>query len=433
MNQKTASYFALLTKHNLALLALILVLTPKFMSAQTAGTLDPTFGAGGRVTTFFGGDGLNGDDAYSIAVQTNGKLVVAGITTNLDDTTDFALARYNSNGTLDATFGTGGKVKTTFADFDGVRALAVQSDGKIIAAGYTLVNFSPDFALARYNSNGTLDTTFGVGGKVITQFGGPAQAFSVAVQSDGKIVAAGFAHLVNGDFDFALTRYNSNGTLDTTFGTGGKKTTAFGVPSVAQGNAVTIQRDGKIVVGGLTIVNNIANFALARYNTNGTLDTTFGTGGKAVTDFGADDRAFSIALQADGKIVAAGMTGANFALARYNTNGTLDGTFGTGGKVTTDLAGLNDIALGVAVRSDAKIVAVGRAFVSGRPAFAVARYNSNGTLDPGFGNGGKATTSFVGSSGDQAFSVAIQPDGKAVVAGSAVVNLNTQFAIARYQ
>jgi uncharacterized delta-60 repeat protein len=94
---------------------------------------------------------------------------------------------------------------------------------------------------------------------------------------------------------------------------------------------------------------------------------------------------------------------------------------------------LNDIALGVAVRSDAKIVAVGRAFVSGRPAFAVARYNSNGTLDPGFGNGGKATTSFVGSSGDQAFSVAIQPDGKAVVAGSAVVNLNTQFAIARYQ
>ena len=95
---------------------------------------------------------------------------------------------------------------------------------------------------------------------MITPLGGPAQAFSVAVQSDGKIVAAGFAHLVSGDFDFALTRYNSNGTLDTTFGTGGKKTTAFGAPSVAQGNAVAIQQDGKIVVAGLTIVNNIANF-----------------------------------------------------------------------------------------------------------------------------------------------------------------------------
>jgi uncharacterized delta-60 repeat protein len=433
MNQKIASYFRLLTKHIVALLALTLLLTPKFSSAQTAGTLDPTFGTGGRVTTFFGGDGLNGDDAYSVVVQTNGKLVVAGSTTNLDDTVDFALARYNSNGTLDGTFGTGGKVKTNFADFDYVRALALQADGKIVAAGFTLVNFMPRFALARYNTNGALDATFGTGGKVITGFGGPAEVLGVAIQSDGKIVATGFAH-VNTDFDFALARYNSNGTLDTTFGTGGKKTTAFGTPSIAQGNAISVQRDGKIVVAGLTVVNNFANFALARYNTNGTLDGTFGTGGKLVTDFGADDRAFSVALQTDGKIVAAGMTGANFALARYNTNGTLDGTFGTGGKVITDIAGgLNDIALGVAIRQDGKIVAVGRAVVSGRTAFAVARYNSNGILDTSFGNGGKVTTSFVGSLGDQAFSVAIQPDGKAVVAGSAVVNLNTQFALARYQ
>ena len=375
--QKTNGYLSSLAKCNLALMALSLILSTKFMSAQTTGTLDSTFGTGGRVTTFFGGDGLNGDNAYSIAVQTNGKIVVAGITTNLDDTTDFGLARYNSNGALDATFGTGGKVKTTFANFDGARA--------------------------------------------------------VAIQSDGKIVAAGFAHLVNGDFDFALARYNSNGTLDTTFGTGGKKTTAFGAPSVAQGNAIAIQKDGKIVVSGLTIVNNIANFAVARYNTNGTLDTTFGSGGKAVTDFGAHDRSFSVALQADGKIVAGGMRGNDFALARYNANGTLDGTFGSGGKVITDFGGPNEIALGVAIRLDGKIVAVGSTFASARTAFAVARYNGNGTLDTTFGTGGKTTTSFVGSLGDQAFSVAIQPDGKAVVAGSAVVNLNTQFAVARYQ
>ena len=152
-----------------------------------------------------------------------------------------------------------------------------------------------------------------------------------------------------------------------------------------------------------------------------------------MTDFGADDRAFAVALQADGKIVAEGMTGNDFALARYNTNGTLDTTFGTSGKVITDFAGSNDIGLGVAVRSDGKIVAVGRTFASGRTAFAAARYNGNGTLDTTFGTGGRATTSFVGSLGDQAFAVAIQPDGKAVVAGSAIINLNTQFAIARYQ
>jgi len=165
-----------------------------------------------------------------------------------------------------------------------------------------------------------------------------------------KIVVAGYAHLTGG-WTFALVRYNTNGTLDTTFGAGGKKTTTFGAPSIAQANSLAIQRDGKIVAAGLTVVNNVANFALARYNSNGTLDTTFGSGGKAVTDFGVDDRAFSVALQSDGKIVDAGMTGADFALARYNTNGTLDATFGSGGKVITDFAGANDIALGVAIRT----------------------------------------------------------------------------------
>ena len=129
-----------------------------------------------------------------------------------------------------------------------------------------------------------------------------------------------------------------------------------------------------------------------------------------------------------GRSLAAGMTGNNFALARYNSNGTLDATFGSGGKVITDFGGPNDIALGVAVRSDGKIVAAGRGL-----AFAVARYNSNGTLDTSFGNGGKTTTSFVGSLSDQANAVAIQPDGKTVVAGSAFIDLKQQFAVARYQ
>ena len=429
MNRKVTSYFFLLCKYNLALFALSLVLSSQFTSAQTAGALDPTFGIGGRVTTSFGG---NGDTGHSIVVQTDGKLVVAGSTTNLDETSDFALARYNSNGTLDTTFGTAGKVKTTFAFFDFVGALALQSDGKIVAAGMTVLSTMPSFAVVRYNRNGTLDSTFGIGGRVITGFGGSSQAFAAGVQADGKIVVAGFANL-NGSFNFALARYNSNGALDTTFGTGGKKTTTFGTPSVAQANALLIQRDGKVVLAGLTVVNNIANFAMARYNTNGTLDTTFGIGGKTATDFGADDRAFSVALQGDGKIVAAGMTGTNFALARYYPNGTLDGTFGSGGKVATDFGGPADIALGVAVRLDGKIVAAGRTLVSGRTAFALARYISNGTLDPLFGTAGKTTTNFVGSLADQASAVAVQGNGKVVVAGSAVVNFINQFALARYQ
>jgi uncharacterized delta-60 repeat protein len=356
--------------------ALCLVLCASASFAQSG--LDSSFGTGGKVVTDFGDVDV---EAHSVVVQTDGKLVAAGFTTDLWGQADFALARYNSNGSLDGSFGTGGKVTTTFNDFDFVGAMALQSDGKIVVAGSTIINNSPDFALARYNSNGTLDATFGSGGKVTTRWGGPAQVFGVATQSDGKIIATGFAHLSEG-WSFALVRYNSNGTLDTTFGTGGKTTTPFAVPSVAQTNSLRIQRDGKIVVAGVTFVNNVGNFALARYNSNGTLDTTFGTGGKVVTDFGADDHAFSVALQADGKIVAAGMKGADFALARYN---------------------------------------------------------SNGTLDTSFGNGGKATTSFVGSSGDQAFSVAIQSDGKAVVAGNAIVKLNgqstltTQFALARYQ
>src|SRR5262249_33808525 len=196
--QKTKGHLSSLANYNLALMALTVILTSTFMSAQTPGTLDPTFGTGGRVTTFFGGDGLNGDVGHSVVVQKDGKLVVGGPTTNLDGTTDFGLARYNSNGALDSTFGTGGKVKTNFSTFDYVGGLALQPDGKIIAAGMTAVNFNPSFAVARYNSNGTLDTTFGIGGKETTGFASPAHASAAAVAARGKIVVAGYAHLTAG-------------------------------------------------------------------------------------------------------------------------------------------------------------------------------------------------------------------------------------------
>src|SRR5215471_14225706 len=190
-----------LAKRTHVLLALMIVLSPALVKAQSNGTLDPTFGTGGKVATAFAG---------AIALQPDGKLVVAGGAATSNGGSAFAVARYNSNGALDGSFGTGGKVTTDVGGrFASARAVAVQGDGKIVLAGATVNDFN-DFALVRYNSNGTLDTGFGTGGKVLTDFGVSAQALSVAVQPDGKIVVAGFANIDGGD-NFELVRYNSNG------------------------------------------------------------------------------------------------------------------------------------------------------------------------------------------------------------------------------
>ncbi len=296
--------------------------------AQAAsGALDGTFGTGGKVTTDFAGDM---DEAHGVVVQADGKFVAAGVA-KTSRSQDFALARYNPDGTLDGTFGTGGKVTTDFnGGDDAAFAVVLQPDGKIVAAGVAKTSRSQDFALARYNPNGSLDGTFGTGGKVTTDFAGDDDAaFAVALQPDGKIVAAGGAKASYRSQDFALARYNPNGGLDTTFGTGGKVTTDF-AGDTDEAHGVVVQLDGKIVAAGVANTSRAQDFALARYNPDGGLDTTFGTGGKVTTDFaGGDDAAFAVALQPDGKIVAAGGadaggsrssyrgSGEDFALARY--------------------------------------------------------------------------------------------------------------------
>jgi uncharacterized delta-60 repeat protein len=434
-------------RHTLSLLALTISLIPALVSGQTfstesSGTLDPSFGIGGMVTTDFGGTSAA---VRAVAVQPDGKILAAG-SAYIDGVSDFALARYNRDGTLDASFGTGGTVTTPFdfpGNFDQVAAVVLQPDGKIVLAGST-VNVFANFALARFNSDGTLDASFGTGGIVTTNFGQvSAQAFSVAVQPDGKIVAAGYGNIDGGE-DFALARYNSNGTLDATFGTGGKVSTAFAGPpgqgfSYALAYSVALQRDGKIVAAGEAFISGGRDFALARYNTNGTLDATFGTGGMATTDFvSPNDLASSIAVQPDGRIVAAGAAGPflnrrfDFALARYNSNGTLDASFGTGGKAAkTDFAGFDDVPSSIALQGDGKIVVVGRTSVGDNFDFALARYNSNGTLDTSFGTSGRVTTDFAGST-QVPTSVALQADGNIVVAGVADINGQHDFALARY-
>ena len=426
----------------LAILITLAVLGLSFPSGRiqaAAGDLDLTFDNDGKVVTDLAGNGA----VMDVKVQPDGKIVAAGTLTIDDSNSDFALARYNRDGSLDSSFGAGGKVTTDFIGlFDRVNALALQPDGKIIVAGLSGDRVAQgDFALARYNNDGTLDDTFGTGGKLVTDFFGDLDAASgIALQPDGRIVVAGVAR-AGGQFDFALARYNINGSLDPTFGTGGKATTDLSL--IDSANAVALQPDGKILVAGSTFsIRTVTDFAVARYENDGTLDHTFGTGGRVTTDFfNTSDQARSIAIQPDGRIIAAGSaddldnTAFDFGLVRYNPDGSLDLRFGNQGKVTTDfLNGLDEVE-DVAVQPDGRIVAagaatLGRIFTIGD--FALARFEVNGNLDPTFGNGGKVLTDVSGSF-DFGAALAIQPDGRLIVAGSAGVGgTNVDFALVRY-
>ncbi len=429
------------------------------------GSLDNTFSGDGKETTDFGS---TGDRAAGVALQGDGKIVVGGpggpgaafARYNLDGSLDpsfsgdgkkttnffspssvalkgdgrivsvgsadgdFALVRYTPDGTPDPSFSGDGKQTTDFGGSDGARGVALQADGKIVAVGIA-DSGSSSFALARYNPDGSLDTSFSGDGKQTTSFGGHADgAAAVALQADGKIVAVG--HVFSGDF--AITRYNPDGSLDPSFSGDGKQTTEFGGSDLAMG--VAIQGNGRIVVVGRGGTTNLGatDFAIARYNANGSLDNTFSGDGKQTTDFGgAEERATGVALQADGKIVAVGQgaSGGNygFALARYNANGSLDPSFSGDGKQTTDFAGF-DSANGVAVRADGKIVAGGE---TGSGNFALARYNANGSPDTTFSGDGKQTTDFGGF--DQGNGLGLQ-GGKAVLVGSG--GGGADFALARY-
>ena len=377
------------------------------------GSLDTTFGKGGTVLTNLG------DGGEAVAIQPDGKIVVAyGATPSRPVSpgpVSFALARFTANGSLDKTFGDGGKVRRRSSSSpEDASAVAIQRDGKIVVAGTS----ARDFDVARYTSNGTPDTSFGTDGTVRTDIGSGSngEANAVVIQPDGKIVVAG-----SSDGEFAIARYTRGGELDPSFGTDGKVLTHFQPSSHDAASAVVLEPDGKIVVAGASATRKPhwyglhSIFALARYTRSGALDTSFGSGGKVLTGFhySFDSQKYAASttpsfaeIQPDGKIVIAGTGTGVVAFARYMASGTLDTTFGKGGRALTGFPG-NSSADAIAGQPDGKFVVGG----STPNEFLVARYSANGTRDTSFG-----TRSTVRTGSDEgvfvAFGVAIQPDGR---------------------
>jgi uncharacterized delta-60 repeat protein len=454
--------------------------------------LDNTFGTGGKVTTTFGATTY--EEVRSVAIQIDGKIVVSG-NTDVNGTDDFAVIRYNINGSLDNTFGTGGKVIVSMSASSGdlYPFMSLHTSGKIVLAG--LAGFGT-IGICRLNTNGTLDTGFDGDGKMTFDIGyGTDQVNAVALQTDGKMILAGsynnganddFALVrVNGindfsvnngrmiasiglydnqvnsilvqtdgkiilagqtsasavlgnsfDSAFGLIRFNADGSLDNTFDGDGKIKTQIG--NIDEGNyALALQSDGKIIAAGGSFNGVDYDFALVRYNTNGSLDGLFGTGGKKTTAIGtADDNISALAIQpADGKIIAAGNTFSNTtnydcALFRYNSDGTTDNTFGTSGKVITSIATTSDNINSIVLQNDGKIVAVGRVKVGSFYKILVLRYSTTGVLDNSFDADGilQITTSALN---DYGISVDIQADGKIILGGYTSNGTDNDFVVIR--
>lgn len=407
------------------------------------GVLDYKFGTGGKVLTQTSPGGY--EAGYAVVVQPDGKIVVVGESYRsgppAETDNDITLVRYNANGTLDNTFGAGGIVITAIGSgWDLSGGVVLQPDGKIVVGGNGWYRSAYRFAALRYNSNGSLDNSFGNGGIATTRVGVHGFGWSCALQPDGKIIVTGPSN-TGSNLDFGVARFNANGAPDNSFGTGGKVTTAIGTGDDYCWSCAC-QADGKIIVAG-SYVNRQSNrdFVVVRYNPNGSPDNSFGSGGIVTTPVGlSDDFGRSMALQRDGKIVVVGSSfvgsNNNFAVVRYNPDGSLDNGFGSSGKVTTRVG--NDVSTGedgaksIAIQSDGKLLVAGWALnpVSGYD-FAVIRYTVDGKPDSTFGVGGIVMTPIGTNDFGQA--IALQSDGRIVVAGSSYDSAGDYaFAVVRY-
>ncbi len=351
---------------------------------QSNGFLDPNFGGGdGIVTTDMGSGSI-----YDIAIQGDGKIVAVGDGFEGVEN-DFVVARYLANGTPDSNFGSGGIVRTDFGLHDAASAVAINPDGTIVVAGsqgLAAPAFNSTFALARYLTTGLPDTTFDGDGKAVTIIGTETSfANDVALQG-GKPVAVGASRDAGGDMIFTTVRYTTGGLPDTTFDGDGIALKGFGTgPDTA--TSVLIDPAGKIVVAGSAVIGTEFDFAAVRYLSTGPPDTTFDIDGFRTVDITGDDVAQGLVRQADGALVLGGVTGSgestDFALVRLTSAGALDPSWGGNGRVTTDFLESADSAAAIALQPDGKLVAAGAVFdpFIAETDVALARYLTVGTGD----------------------------------------------------
>jgi len=385
-----------------------------------AGTLDASFGTSGISNMNFG----TSCSSTKSTLLSNGKIILVGSITNATTGADAAIVKYKKDGTLDNTFGINGTVTTDFGtQTDKANNVTIQSDGKILICGRIDPNtLNPKFFISRYDSLGNLDNSFAINGKIIDSM----YTFNVIkVQTDGKIIAAGSkTYNINGIFnwrtDFFVSRYNSNGSIDNSFGTNGVV-----ILNADTSNFFTdleIQNDGKILACGKG--NNPSNpingnHRIFRLNSNGTIDNSFGTNGRITMPSG-EGYLTDINLKNNSKIICAGGGHTNgFEIYQFNMNGSIDSTFGNNGKVFTSFNALDSPGMGVNIQQDGKIILGGYADA----VYAIARYSANGVLDNTFGNAGKVTTPNTGN----AQSCFLQTDGKIVLAGSSNSFLMTRY------
>jgi uncharacterized delta-60 repeat protein len=403
----------------------IVVFAAPGIAHASGSVLDPTFSSDGKVTTDIG----TGDDIANAVVTTPTKIAAVG-TAITSHGHDFAIAVYDDAGQLVSGFGNGGIVTTDFGADDVANAAVIQGN-KLLVAGTTTTTEGADFALARYNANGSLDSSFGTGGKVVTDVAGDVDgAYAVLAQGD-KAVAAGYT-LSGTVADFALVRYNADGSPDDTFGTNGRATTDF-AGDFDEVRGLVSGPNGGVVAAGYATTNDGSDFALARFDSTGHLDNGFGTGGRTMTSLDGEDVARAITHEG-AKLVVAGFTftgdnGQDFAVARYTADGHLDNTFGGDGSVVTDFAHAADAASGVVVQQGVITVA-GSTIIGSAELFGLARYDDQGNLDQTWGTHGQTATQF-GSDSARANGLAVQGT-KTVAVGFTGSTTGLRFAVARY-
>ncbi|RTY93465.1 T9SS type A sorting domain-containing protein [Flavobacterium sp. GT3R68] len=428
-------------------LFLVSILTTTMISFAQDGTLDTTFDVDGKVVTLFGS---NLSSVHDLAVQPDGKIIAGGsVFATSTIYNQFALARYNQDGSLDGAFGVGGKAVSDFSDLRlEFTAMAIQSDGKIVAVGssHTFFNGLPyeQFEIMRFNSNGSIDTGFGVNGKVLSiTIGDVSNMAAVIIQADGKIIVGGDTMIYSDPTsDFVVLRYLDNGVLDTGFGHNGVVITSLQADDVVK--AMTLQADGKIILAGSSravydpILGYYAqDFAVVRYNSNGSLDNTFGINGKLIAEGNEEfDTALLVESLADGTIIVAGNarpTGGpnNFLMMHLLPKGELDPDFGTGGVIIKPLS-VGEVTA-MEMQTDGKILLAQYHATGGISSadIQLIRFLATGGLDLTFGEDGIVTTDFINQN-SQANAITVQDDGKILIGGGSGNPIHVDFAVSRF-